>query len=267
MPAEEMRGRRHRRGRSTFSTLAVVAVLVLAGVAQSMPDRARAQEGETVAAPLDQPPYVTGSAEGEIPGSIGRTVAWRVVRDVAEPKVEAADEVRALGFGVPIADPLLTTNVDTGNVARFDPGHIFYVIEDSTTRRESLTRATVPYIRIALVPEDEVTDPGGDTLLFAGDAFALPADTSDLVIRATSFEVAEGERRPIGGTRTMLILAVDGSIAYEGIYGQAGTLQAGEAATVVVPEGGVPDSNRVDISGLDPDGSRYVFATVEYPLD
>jgi hypothetical protein len=238
----------------------------MSGGAPAMVEQARAQEGETVAVPLNQPPYITGTAEGEIPQSIGRTVAWRVVRDVAEPKGQAGDEVRALGFGVPITDPLLTTNVDTGNVARFNPGQVFYVIEDSTTRRESLTQATVPYIRIALVPEDEVTDPGGDTLLFAGDAFSLPANVSDLVISATAFEIDEGERRPIGGSRTMLILAVAGSISYEGIYGQSGTLEAGEAATVVVPEDAGPDSNRVDITGLDPHGSRYVFAMVDQEL-
>ncbi len=237
----------------------------MVGVGPVVSEQARAQEGETVAVPLNEPPYVTGSAEGEIPESIGRMVAWRVVRDVAEPRGQAGNEVRALGFGVPISDPLLTTNVDTGNVARFNPGQIFYVIEDSTTRRESLTQATVPYIRIALVPDDEVTDPGGDTLLFAGDAFELPADTSDLVIRATAYEINEAERRPVGGTRTMLILAVTGSISYEGIYGQSGTLQAGEAATVVVPQDAGPDSNRVDIIGLDPEGSRYVFATIDQP--
>ncbi len=147
-------------------------------------------------------------------------------------------------------------------MARFNPGQIFYVIEDSTTRRESLTQATVPYIRIGLVPEDEVTDPGGDTLFFAGSAFSLPAGTTDLDIRASAYEIAEGERIPFGGYRTVLIHAVAGSVSYEAINGQSGLLLAGESATVVVPENGGPDANRVDIIGRDPDGSRYVVAMV-----
>jgi hypothetical protein len=252
----------HQISRRALFRASVVAILAT----PLLGERSRAQEGETVAVPLNEPPFVTGTAEGEIPKSIGQTVAWRVVQDVAEPQGQARDEVRALGFGVPIADPLLTTNVDTGNVARFNPGHVFYVIEDSTTRRESLSGETIPYVRIALVPPGEVTDPGGDTLLFAGEAFVLPNGVSDLRISARAYEIAEGDRIPFGGYRTVLIHAVAGSIAYEAIYGQSGLLLAGESATVVIPENGGPDSNRVDIVGRDPDGSRYVVAMVDPPL-
>ena len=253
----------HNRGPHTVAAIAVL--LALLTVAPWAAGNVRAQEGEGVATLVDQPPYITGSAEGGIPRSIGRNVAWRVVRDVGEPTGQAGDEVRALGFGVPLADPLRTTNVETGNVARFHPGQIFYVIEDSTTRRESLSQDSVPYTHIALIPEDEVMDAGGDTLFFAGRAFSLPFETSDLNIRASAYEIGEGDRIPFGGYRTVLVHAVAGSISYEAIDGQSGPLLAGESATVVVPDNGGPDANRVDIIGRDPNGSRYVVAMVDPP--
>ncbi len=94
MPATETGEIRHGRHRSLPYVLTRFALLgtVLAamiGIAPLMTERARAQEGEAVAVPLNQPPYVTGAAEGDIPESVGREVAWRVVRDVAEPKGKA----------------------------------------------------------------------------------------------------------------------------------------------------------------------------------
>src|SRR5215203_3879505 len=96
-------------------------------------------------------PTLETLAEGPAPTAIGESVAWRLVRDTAEPEGQAGDEVRAAGFGIPEADPILTTNVDTDEVREFAPGEAFYAAEDSTTRRESVTDQAVPYSRIALV--------------------------------------------------------------------------------------------------------------------
>ena len=73
----------------------------------------------------------------------------------------------------PETDPILTTNIDTGEVREFAPGEAFYAAEDSTTRRESVTDEAVPYSRIALVDADDADDPGGDTLVLAGEPFEL----------------------------------------------------------------------------------------------
>jgi hypothetical protein len=237
-----------------------VALTLLLAMGVWMAPAVRAQPappGPEVASP------VTGRADGPIPASIGTTVGWRVVRDVAEPPGHAIGELRALGFGVPIDDPILTTNVDTGRVMAFAPGEVFYVIEESTTRRESQTDDAVPYYRIALVPPDEASDPGGDTLVFAGGPFELGGEPSRLRLHATNLTVGPQWFHVYGGTKTALLLVVDGAIEYGAADGQGGVLTAGEAATIDIPPSGGPDANAIAVNSVDAHGAQIVVATID----
>ncbi len=185
------------------------------------------QDGVIPAEPL---PELETLAEGALPTGAGDQVAWRLVRDTAEPAGEAGAETRAAGFGVPEADPILTTNLDNGEVREFGPGEAFYAAEESTTRRESVSDAAVPYQRIALVAADAANDPGGDTLLVAGDPFELRPERDDLLLR---LEAGSVDERPasINQVWPSLLIVTEGSVTI--LPEETGvTLAVGEAVVL-----------------------------------
>jgi hypothetical protein len=117
-------------------------------------------------------------------------MAWRVVRDVAEPSSDAAFERRALGFAVatnPFSSLLLTDEA-TGSASRLAPGEAGFVRDGTFQRRESLGRGADSYLRIGLVAETAAANAGGDRLIFAGSAFTPPTGPATLVL----FRVALG---------------------------------------------------------------------------
>lgn len=150
-------------------------------------------------------------AQGPIPSSIGTNVAWRVVQDVAEPAGVAQDETRSLGFAVAAQDPIRLINPVTGNVRVLQPGEASFVAEDAEQRRESLGNETVPYDRIALVPADEASDPGGDTLVTAGDAFELRDPRDDVELRAFGGTVGK-DPVSVNSAWPVVLLVLDGSV-------------------------------------------------------
>ncbi|MGH2557698.1 MAG: carboxypeptidase-like regulatory domain-containing protein, partial [Thermomicrobiales bacterium] len=199
-------------------------------------------------------------AEGEIPASIGNSVAWRVVQDVAEPQGQAQDETRSLGFGVPFAEPILTTVSETGRALEFGPGEAFYVADDSTTKRESLGDGAVPYYRIALVPAAEASDPGGDTLVVAGEPFELFGDSSSEVVRAVGGTVSDGAAIAFSTPYPAMLLVLEGSVS---ILPEetGGTISAGEA--VLLPTGS--PTGTTGFARADGGEARFIVAAVQRP--
>ncbi len=135
-------------------------------------------------------------------------MAWRVVRDVADPPPDAAFERRALGFAVatnPFASLLLTDEA-TGSASRLAPGEAAFVRDGTFQRRESLGRGADSYLRIGLVAETAADDAGGDRLIFAGSAFIPPAGRAMLVLFRVALEPGGAFPLPLSlGHRLVLV--------------------------------------------------------------
>lgn len=157
-------------------------------------------------------------------------VAWRVVRDTAEPIDVAIPEQRALGFALADADPILVNDTSYGAQTRLAPGEAGFAPDGTFQQRTSLTEASVPYYRLALAPADQASDDGGDQLLFAGDGFAAPAGLRDLDL--TGDVLAPGEEGDLAdGGAPALVLVTAGEVEVEAAGSDPVTLAAGEAAT------------------------------------
>ncbi|MFN8591232.1 MAG: hypothetical protein U0031_07170 [Thermomicrobiales bacterium] len=149
---------------------------------------------------------------GETEMSAG-TLAWRVVRDVAEPGQNAPFERRALGFAIASAPftSLLLTDEATGSASRLAPGEASFVREGTMQRRETLAGGAQAYLRIGLVTADAATDAGGDRLLFPGPAFTVPSGETTLALYRVNLE--PGDMVPLPATLgETLVLVEQGDI-------------------------------------------------------
>src|SRR4051794_12574879 len=79
------------------------------------------------------------------------SIAWRVVRDTAEPTGQAEFEARALGFAVATNDDVLVTDEATGYRDRIAPREALFTQDQVMQLRESLGADATPYDRIAIV--------------------------------------------------------------------------------------------------------------------
>jgi hypothetical protein len=144
------------------------------------------------------------------------SLAWRVVRDVAEVGSAAAFERRALGFAV-ATEPfgmLLLTDELTGSAYRLAPGEAAFVRDGTLQRRESLGDSAQSYMRIGLVAATEASDAGGDWPIFAGTAFAAPA--GPLTLSLSRAELSEGDSTALpSGRGEQLILVEQGEVELE----------------------------------------------------
>ena len=162
-------------------------------------------------------------------------VAWRVVEDTAELPADAPIQERALGFALAEAGPIVVSDLSFGTQTRLAAGEAGFVANGVQQQRASLGATPAPYYRLALVPAEDATDPGGDTLLFAGDAFAAPVAQGgggfDLdLVRDVLDPDEETELR--GAASPTLVLATAGTIEVETADGAPPVaLAAGEAAT------------------------------------
>jgi hypothetical protein len=175
-------------------------------------------------------PTLETLVEGPVPAEIGESVAWRLVRDTAEPEGVAEGEVRAAGFGIPEGNEIRTTNTETGEIHDYGPGEAFYVAEDSTTVRESLSDEAVPYLRLGLVDADDADDAGGDELVLAGEPFDLRPERDDLLLR---LEAGTVDARPatIDQVWPSLLIVTEGTVTL--LPEETGvTLTAGEAVVL-----------------------------------
>lgn len=150
---------------------------------------------------------------GETPLRQAPALAWRVVRDVAEPSPDAAFERRALGFAVATAPftSLLLTDEATGTAVRLAPGEAAFVREGTMQRRESLAADAESYLRIGLVSADAASDAGGDRLLFAGEAFIVPGGETTLGLYRVALET--GDTLALPAVDETLVMVEQGDVA------------------------------------------------------
>jgi hypothetical protein len=153
---------------------------------------------------------------GEASLAPGSPIAWRIVRDVAEPMPEAPFERRALGFAVATSPftALLVTDQATGSAYRLTPGEASFVRDGTWQRREVLHERPDAYLRIGLVPASEAEDAGGDRLLFAGPAFDAPAGTVTLALSRAELAAGDAIGLPPGAGET-LVLVEQGEVELE----------------------------------------------------
>ncbi len=140
-----------------------------------------------------------------------QAVAWRIVADVAEVPGEAAFEERALGFAFQSTDPLRLTDQTTGVERVIDNTEAAFVADGATEKRESLGGRTASYLRIAVVPSEKRDDPGGDRLIFAGDAFLGPEGERSLTLYQTELQVGD-PMVVVGSGAPVLVLVLQGSV-------------------------------------------------------
>jgi hypothetical protein len=210
----------------------VLVALLLVGVAGA----AVVQE---LAGGLDAPSPAQGHAQVVAQGVApmpADQIAWRVVRDTAEATDDAEYQARALGFALAVDDAIVVSSATFGTQARLAPGEAAFVPDGAFELRTSATDQAVPYARLALVPAEAAADGGGDTLLYAGDAFAAPSLPNgssgfDLDLVRDVLEDGEETELPDTGYPT-LIYVTAGSIEIDNVAQNAISLAAGEAIAV-----------------------------------
>ncbi len=185
-----------------LATALIVAVLLL-GAGGATP--ATARQGVSLS---DGLPAVLAQGTDPMPAP---AVAWRIVADVAEVPGEAAFEERALGFAFQSTDPLRLTDQTTGVERVIDETEAVFVADGATEKRESLGGRTAAYLRIAVVPSEKRDDPGGDRLIFAGDAFRAPAGERSLTLYQTELQIGD-PLVVVGSGAPVLVLVLQGSI-------------------------------------------------------
>ena len=182
-------------------------------------------------------------------------IAWRVVLDTAESVGQAEVQERALGFAVANRAAVLVDDETTGAQTRLAPDEGVFVAGGSRQRRSSLDGVSAQYYRIALVPAENATDAGGDSLVLAGDAFTAPAGRAfDLDLVRDVLAPNEESTIPDTGSQT-LIVTTAGTIEVEA--GGAGALPvrlaAGQAAAV---------ASGISLFGVGERGGAFVAAVI-----
>ena len=151
----------------------------------------------------------------------GGQMAWRVVQDIAEVEYTAGFQRRALGFTVntSIFTGLLLTDEATGSAYRLAPDEAAFVAEGTMQRRASLSDTPERYLRLGLVQAGLARDAGGDHLVYAGPAFAVPEEAVTLALERVTLNAGDvAHARP--GPGQALILVLQGDIEIE--EGEAG---------------------------------------------
>src|SRR5215204_1653403 len=181
-------------------------------------------------ATLDSPSPATGHA-AVIAQGVGEMtadpIAWRIVRDSAEPLDVALPVERALGFVVAEPDGVHVVDETLGTQERLAVGEASFVSEGAVQLRASLTDGDASYLRIALVAEADATDPGDDELVFGGQSFAGPEGRRDIDLLRDTLDLDE-QSNIAGGDFPVLLMATAGSIEISA-SGEPVQLAAGEA--------------------------------------
>ena len=207
-------------------------------------------------ATLDGPSPATGHAAviaqgvGEMPFD---PIAWRIVRDTAEPLDVALPVERALGFVVAEPDGVHVVDETLGTQERLAAGEASFVAEADVQIRASLTDASASYLRIALVAEADASEPGDDELVFGGQAFAAPEGRRDIDLLRDTLDLDE-QSTIAGGDYPVLIMATAGSIEIT-VGGEPVQLAAGEATEVTgdITVTGLEEGSRVSAGVIGPD--------------
>ncbi len=189
-----------------------------------------------------------------VAGPPAASVAWRIVRDTAEPTGVAEYQDRALGFVYADSAPILLTDA-AGNQVRLGAGEGAFVPDDISQLRESLTGAPASYLRISLVPAEAAADGGGDTLIFGSNPFDAPGGPSDLDLVYGTATTSALDEVGVTGHSPLLVYAIDGDLEVTLHEGTQIPVSAGEASVFPSP---------ILVRSTGPDGSdaAYLAATL-----
>src|SRR5215212_8825387 len=152
---------RRRAGSLSLVTATVMALLLAANTGAL----ARLQATLNDPSPASGHAAVIAQGVSEMPAD---PIAWRIVRDTAEPLDVALPLERALGFVAADPDGVHVVDDSAGTQARLAAGEASFVPESAVQRRASLTDSNASYLRIALVAEGDANDGGDDELIFGG---------------------------------------------------------------------------------------------------
>jgi hypothetical protein len=235
-PAIRPRWRRDR-SRSGCGRLIVLVLLLPVGLAMS---RVRAQEnGPNVPSPAHVGQAVIAQGVSEMPAA---QIAWRVVRDTADPPGAAEYEGRALGFAVAAEEAILVSNQSTGQQELLASGEASFVPSQSAEKRESMGAGTTHLFRIALVPAEQAGDDGGDEMVLAGAPFAAPEGKRDVSLVAeeglcTLRDSGRSITRTAGDVDgpPMLVVVTEGELQVMPRQGEPVKVGAGRALEVAPP--------------------------------
>jgi hypothetical protein len=213
---------------ATLLMMALLTVLPMGRAVAHAQGNDNASDDPNAASPAGAHAEVIAQGVGTIPAD---QVAWRLVQDTAEPVGEAEFQERALGFAIAESDALLLTDESDGARVRLAPGEAAFVDDGTSQRRESLGSGNSAYWRIGLVAAGDAQDAGGDTLVYGGDAFAVPAGDRDLDLVAARLDAKQATT--VASAFPVLVIVASGTATVSPVAGGQGTdLDRGEATAV-----------------------------------
>lgn len=182
-----------------------------------------------------------------------QTLAWRIVRDTAEPQDQSVSEERALGFVLADQQAILIDDQSFNMRTRLGAGEASFVAAGAWQQRSSLAELPAQYYRIALVPIEQAQNAGGDELVFAGDSFTAPGgDQFDFDLVRDVVRPNESSSIPEGNGPTV-ILVTDGMVDVSVDEAAPIRLEPGEAANFL---------GDVTIRGVGLEPAAYVAAVI-----
>ena len=158
------------------------------------------------------------------------SAAWRIVEDTAEPLDVAVPESRALGFTVAVNDGVLVNDYSLGVQTRLAAGEAAFVASGASQQRASISGGNAPYLRIGLVPANESSDAGGDSLIYAGNSFSSPESRRDIDLVRDLLQQDEASDVGAGVVPTLIHL-ISGSATIESDSDEF-QLSAGESGEI-----------------------------------
>lgn len=181
-------------------------------------------------------------------------LAWRIVRDSAEPLSEAEPRERALGFTLADEGAVLVNDLAAGTQTRLAAGEAAFVPEGAQQERASLDASPVPYYRIALVPAAQASETDDDDLVFASDPFARPPGDAARDLDLVRDVLAAGESTSLDGrVAPAVVLVLDGAIDVSTGSSEPQSVSAGAAVSV---------SGDVSVTNAGEDTATFVAAVI-----
>ncbi len=235
----------------------VASVIAVVGLLVVLATPVRGAILQAIQGAADGPSPATGHAEVIAHGVAAmpsENIAWRVIRDIAEPLSDAEPRERAVGFTLADDGAILVNDVSAGTQSRLAAGEAAFVAEGAQQQRASLGAEAVPYIRIALVPEAQAEETDDDTLIFGSDSFAAPDTELGHDIDLVRDVLEPGESTTVAAGETpALVLATSGAITVSTAANDDAQLDEGSALAA---------SGNVTIENTGTGGATFVAAVI-----
>lgn len=248
---------RHMPGSEIRTAPRLAAVVTVVGLLALLATPVRGALLQAIQGAPDGPSPASGHANviahgvAEMPSE---RIAWRVVRDDAEPLNQAAPRERAVGFTLADEGAILVNDVSAGTQARLAAGEAAFVPEGAQQQRASLGAEAVSYYRIALVPEAQAEETDDDTLIFGSDSFPAPDTELGHDIDLVRDVLAPGETTSVAAGETpALVLATTGAITLSSAANDAAQLDAGSATAA---------AGTLTIENTGPEEASFVAAVI-----